>query len=150
MAYGDFKNPELAGLNSNLNYNLGNYTGLAENFGNSLGSNGRSYNYSGSSMADRRGNTIRDGASSGLGGIGSDTTGGGFLDNLSGWGDLAAGLGGLASSFAAYKQLGLAEDTFKFNKDMKTKEYAMAKDAYDKNVKRAASVGEQMRAGKVG
>ena len=33
---------------------------------------------------------------------------------------------------------------------MANKEYAMAKDAYDRQVARAADVGSQMRAGKVG
>lgn len=76
-----------------------------------------------------------------------------FLDSLGDLGklgNLASGIGGLASSFAAFKQLGLAEDAFKFNKEMKEKEYAMAKDAYDRNVKRATSIGDQMRAGSVG
>lgn len=65
-------------------------------------------------------------------------------------GDFAGLAGGLANTFAGFKQLGLAEDAFNFNKGMKEKEYAMAKDAYDRNVARAKSVGDQMRAGKVG
>ena len=48
-----------------------------------------------------------------------------------------------------YKNLGLAEDTFAFNKDMMNKQYAMAKDDYDRQVARSSSIGTQMNAGKV-
>lgn len=68
------------------------------------------------------------------------------------WGNIGTGLQlgtGLFNAYTGYKQLGLAEDTFNFNKDMAQKEYAMAKDAYDKQVKRASSIGDQMQAGKV-
>lgn len=70
-------------------------------------------------------------------------------ENQKSLGDLAGLAGSLANTFAGFKQLGLAEDTFNFNKAMKEKEYAMAKDAYDRNVKRATSIGNQMRAGGV-
>lgn len=76
-----------------------------------------------------------------------DTTLG--LDNGT-WGNIGAGLNiaqGLAGLYLGNKQLGLAEDQFAFNKDMATKEYDMAKDAYDRNVKRAEGIGAQMRAG---
>jgi len=66
--------------------------------------------------------------------------------NIGTMGNLA--LGGLAA-YTNWQQLGLAKKAFKFNKDMKQKEYAMAKDAYDRNVARAKSIGDQMRAGKV-
>lgn len=78
---------------------------------------------------------------SGLFGM-SDTTWG----NIGTLGNLA--LGGLAA-YTNMQQLGLAKDAFKFNKDLKNKEYAMAKDAYDRNVARAKSIGNQMNAGKV-
>lgn len=61
--------------------------------------------------------------------------------------DLGGLASGLADSYKGLKQLGLAEDTFNFNKSMKEKEYSMAKDAYDRNVARADSISEQMRAG---
>jgi hypothetical protein len=70
--------------------------------------------------------------------------------NMSGLGSIGNIASGLGSLYLGNKQLGLAEDTFAFNKDMQNKQYAMAKDAYDKNVARAASVGSQMNAGKVG
>ncbi|MEA1999014.1 MAG: hypothetical protein U9N61_06815 [Euryarchaeota archaeon] len=54
-------------------------------------------------------------------------------------------LSSLAKVGLGFQELGLAKDTFNFNKDMKKKEYAMAKDAYDRNKKRAVSVGNQMR-----
>lgn len=56
---------------------------------------------------------------------------------------------GLYGAYLGNKQLGLQEDAFNFNKAMKEKEYAMAKDAYDRQVARADSIGSQMRAGKV-
>lgn len=65
-------------------------------------------------------------------------------------GDMAGLAGSLANTFMGFKQLGLAEDAFNFNKDMKTKEYQMAKDAYDRNVRRAESISDQMRAGRAG
>ena len=74
----------------------------------------------------------------------------GFLDSiggLKGLGTIAGIGGGLANALLGYKQLGLQEDAFDFNKAMKEKEYRMAKDAYDKNVARAKSIGEQMRSG---
>ena len=69
------------------------------------------------------------------------------------WGNIGTGaqaLSGLANVYGNLKQLGLAEDTFNFNKDMANKQYAMAKDAYDRNVARADSISKQMAAGKVG
>ena len=56
---------------------------------------------------------------------------------------------GLANAYMGYKNLGLAEDTFAFNKDMMNKQYAMAKDDYDRQVARSSSIGTQMNAGKV-
>lgn len=53
---------------------------------------------------------------------------------------------GAMQTWTAMQQLGLAKDAFKFNKDMKQKEYGMARDAYDKNVARRESVSNQMRA----
>lgn len=61
--------------------------------------------------------------------------------------NIASGLGSL---YLGNKQLGLAEDKFAYDKDMMNKQYAMAKDAYDKQVARAGSIGSQMNAGKVG
>lgn len=69
------------------------------------------------------------------------------LNTLGDIGNLASGLAG---TFAGIKQMGLAEDAFDFNKAMKEREFAMAKDAYDRNVRRAESIGNQMRAGSVG
>lgn len=85
--------------------------------------------------------------------IGADGEGGLFgmnKDTMGSLGKLGTLAGGLADSFMAYKQMGLAEDAFNFNKDMAMKEYNMTKDAYDRNVKRAKSIGDQMRAGGVG
>ena len=69
------------------------------------------------------------------------------------WGDIGTvgnlGLGAI-SAYAGLKNLGLAEQTFNFNKGMTEKEYAMSKDAYDKNVARGQSISDQMAAGKVG
>ncbi len=84
--------------------------------------------------------------------FGADGKGGLFgLDSntLNALGKVGSLAGGLAGTYAGFKQLGLAEDAFNFNKELKEKEYAMAKDAYDKNVARAKSVGDQMRAGSV-
>lgn len=71
----------------------------------------------------------------------------GTMQGLGQLGSLAQGLGSL---YLGNKQLGLAEDTFAYNKEMKNKEYAMAKDSYDKSVARAADIGAQMNQGKVG
>lgn len=71
----------------------------------------------------------------------------GTLKGLGSIGDIGVGLGKL---FLGTKQLGLAEDKFAFDKDMLNKQYAMAKDAYDKQTARSASIGSQMTAGKVG
>lgn len=71
----------------------------------------------------------------------------GTMQGLGSIGDIGAGLGKL---FLGAKQLGLAEDKFAFDKDMLNKQYAMAKDAYDKQTARSASIGSQMAAGRVG
>ena len=70
----------------------------------------------------------------------------GTLEGLGSIGNIGVGLGKL---FLGAKQLGLAEDKFAFDKDMLNKQYAMAKDAYDKQTARAASIGSQMQLGKV-
>lgn len=71
----------------------------------------------------------------------------GTLQGLGSIGQIGAGLGNL---FLGSKQLGLAEDKFAFDKDMLNKQYMMAKDAYDKQTARSASIGKQMQSGKVG
>jgi hypothetical protein len=71
----------------------------------------------------------------------------GTMQGLGSISDIGAGLGKL---FLGAKQLGLAEDKFAFDKDMLNKQYAMAKDAYDKQTARSASIGSQMAAGRVG
>lgn len=53
------------------------------------------------------------------------------------------GLGAL-NTWGGLEELGLAKDAFNFNKNMAEKEYAMAKDAYDRNVKRSEHVASQM------
>jgi hypothetical protein len=70
----------------------------------------------------------------------------GTLQGLGSIGQIGAGLGNL---FLGTKQLGLAEDKFAFDKDMLNKQYMMAKDAYDKQTARSASIGNQMQSGKV-
>lgn len=88
--------------------------------------------------------------SGGTGSTGGDTGLFGLKDTT--WGNIgmAGQLGlGLANTITAMDQLNLQKEAFGFNKDMKNKEYSMAKDAYDRNVARAASIGEQMRKGQV-
>ena len=83
------------------------------------------------------------------GGINNDSTLG--VSNST-WGavsDIASIGTGLAGAYLGNKQLNLAQDKFDFDKDMMQKQYGMAKDAYDKQVKRAAGIGAQMQAGKV-
>lgn len=66
------------------------------------------------------------------------------------WGDIGTGVNavtGLASLYAGLQGLDLARDQLNFNKDQANKQYAMAKDAYDRNVTRADSIGKQMAAG---
>lgn len=71
----------------------------------------------------------------------------GTLKGLGTIGNLASGLGSL---YLGSKQMRLAEDAFKFNKDMANKEYAMALEAYNANKARSESIGSQMQAGSVG
>lgn len=70
----------------------------------------------------------------------------GTLQGLGSIGQIGTGLGNL---FLGSKQLRLAEDKFAFDKDMLNKQYMMAKDAYDKQTARSASIGNQMQSGKV-
>jgi hypothetical protein len=69
------------------------------------------------------------------------------------WGGLAAGgqlLGGAVGAYTALENLGLAKKVADYNMSMGDKQYAMAKDAYDRNVARATSISDQMAKGKVG
>jgi hypothetical protein len=69
------------------------------------------------------------------------------------WGGLGAAgqlLGGAIGAYTGLENLGLARKTLDYNMAMGDKQYAMAKDAYDRNVARANSIGDQMAAGKVG
>lgn len=115
--------------------------GFSSNVGNSASSPLSEFSLRGASANVPTVNQVD--TSSFLDGLAGDSSGLGSLGNI------ATGISGLASAFAGLKQLGLAEDAFKFNKSAKEKELAMAQDAYDKNVARAKSVGDQMRAGKV-
>lgn len=66
------------------------------------------------------------------------------------WGNIGTGVNavtGLASLYAGLQGLDLARDQLNFNKDQANKQYTMAKDAYDRNVARADSIGNQMAAG---
>jgi hypothetical protein len=69
------------------------------------------------------------------------------------WGGLAAGgqlLGGAIGAYTSLENLGLAKKVADYNMSMGDKQYAMAKDAYDRNVARATSISDQMAKGKVG
>jgi hypothetical protein len=69
------------------------------------------------------------------------------------WGGLAAGgqlLGGAIGAYTGLEKLGLAKKVADYNMAMEDKQYAMAKDAYDRNVARATSISDQMAKGKVG
>jgi hypothetical protein len=73
------------------------------------------------------------------------------LDNNT-WGGIGSGIEigtGVLNTLTGMKQLGLQKDAFNFNKQMQEKQYGLAKDAYDRAVKRADSIGNQMQAGKV-
>lgn len=61
---------------------------------------------------------------------------------------LDLGMKGL-NAWTGYKELGLKEDAFNFNKQMQEKQYGLAKEAYDRSVARADSIGKQMQEGKV-
>ena len=71
----------------------------------------------------------------------------GTMQGLGSIGQIGAGLGNL---FLGSKQLGLAEDKFEFDKDMLNKQYAMAKENYDRQKARSESIGSQMQSGRVG
>jgi hypothetical protein len=63
------------------------------------------------------------------------------------WGGLAAGgqlLGGLAGTMLAFDARDIARDTLNYNKMAGDRAYAMAKDAYDRNVNRANFISNQM------
>ena len=60
---------------------------------------------------------------------------------------LISGFGAISpivKTATAVGEFGLAEDRYKFDKKMKEKEYAMAKDAYDRSKARAQNIGNQM------
>ena len=90
-------------------------------------------------------------ALNGLNGLKAPDTGSSFLGmNKGQWGMASQGVNavtGLASLYAGMQGLDLARDQLNFNKDQANKQYAMAKDAYDRNVARADSIAAQMRAG---
>jgi hypothetical protein len=93
--------------------------------------------------------------SNGFGGIGSIGTGPKTFLGLdqSTWGGLAAGgqlLSGAVGAYTGLEKLGLAKKVADYNMGMGDKQYAMAKDAYDRNVARATSISDQMAKGKVG
>ncbi len=69
----------------------------------------------------------------------------GTLEGLGQIGDLVSGLSGI---YLGNKQLGLAKDKFAFDKDMLTKQYDMAKDAYDRQVERTGNIDRKIQAGK--
>lgn len=71
------------------------------------------------------------------------------LDTFRNIGIVSDAVTGLVGIDLGYKQLGLGKDKFAFDKDMMNKQYAMAKDAYDKNIQRSDSIGSQMSSGKV-
>ena len=63
------------------------------------------------------------------------------------WGGLGAAgqlLGGVIGGYTGLENLGLARKTLDYNMAMGDKQYAMAKDAYDRNVARAEHIGNQM------
>jgi hypothetical protein len=69
----------------------------------------------------------------------------GTLQGLGQIGNLASGVAGI---YLGNKQLGLAKDKFAFDKDMLTKQYNMAKDAYDRQVERTGNIDRKIQAGK--
>ena len=66
--------------------------------------------------------------------------------NIGAIGDIGQGLAGL---FMGKKMMDAEKARFEASKDLLGREYAMAKDAYDRQVKRAGDIGSQMRAGSV-
>jgi hypothetical protein len=63
------------------------------------------------------------------------------------WGGLGAAgqlLGGAIGAYTGLENLGLARKALDYNMAMGDKQYAMAKDAYDRNVARAEHIGNQM------
>lgn len=83
----------------------------------------------------------------------SSTDSGMFGLKDSTWGNIGTigqlGLGAL-SAYTNWGQLELAKDAFSYNKEMKDKEYAMAKDAYDRRIAKGTSITEQINAGATG
>jgi len=61
--------------------------------------------------------------------------------------ELGAGLGAaqtIAGLWSTWEQNKLAKDSFAFNKQMATKNYNMAKDAYDRRNRRSSNIADQL------
>jgi len=70
-----------------------------------------------------------------------------FLPEMSTMGYINAGANlaqGIASLYSAFQNNSLARKTFNFNKDMMQKNYELAKDAYDRKVRRTAHIDAQL------
>lgn len=87
------------------------------------------------------------GLGNGVGSSGTNAQGNDTWGTIGTIGKIGVGLG---QTWLGAKQLKAAEKAFDYNVMDKNRTYAMAKDAYDKNVARAGSIGKQMNAGKVG
>ena len=70
---------------------------------------------------------------------------GGFSFDGKGFMQGAQGLAALGGLYTGIQNYHLMKNKFNFDKDMARKQYGMAKDAYDRQVERADSVGRQLR-----
>jgi len=149
----DFQSNTLGALNNataQTSANTGTYVPVAGDFTYANG-----YTASGSTPSYKLGGTGQNiynkndfGSASSQDGFGSAAGGSsGFFGDMSGAEKTNFGINALATVgglYSMFEQNKLAKDSFKFNKEMATKNYNMTKDAYDRRIRRGSNISDQL------